>query len=395
MAFCKNFTYNGRCLNGSTYFVEGSNVPLRRTPENTGTIITRLNAGDEVEHTGKESDDFYEVTYGDNTGWVKSESLTKKFVYKDLIVVGMDFTGTTDTGILSRTVNRSPLTYDESIAYDYGVVDSDVFSFSLTISRDLVYHFTQAEIREIVSWLMSPTEPQWLSMEVCEDIRDIHQIVRNVDFKGRFVNVSYTESPGYYKEALTFTFESISPYGYTPVWTWSFHNEDREPTRYIVRDVDIPGTKVGKLISPVVLIRSLGNKVADAIELEDRSEYITSQTNAEDSMVLESDTPIDTKQVISIRDYSANTETFRIRIPNGTCVAIMDDNCYYYDAGEDDPTVDYITEEFDPSKITGLYNFENIDNFNWPKLFAGTNDFKFTGIAKIQYFARFYEALGV
>ena len=90
-------------------------------------------------------------------------------VYDDLMVVDFDFSGGSESQILARTVNRSPLTYDESIAYDYGAVDNEVFTFTLTIARKDASHMTQNRVRNLVSWLMSPTEPQWLSMEICED----------------------------------------------------------------------------------------------------------------------------------------------------------------------------------------------------------------------------------
>ena len=327
-------------------------------------------------------------------------------VYDDLMVVSFDFSGGSESQILARTVNRSPLTYDESIAYDYGAVDNEVFTFTLTIARKDAPYMTQNRVRNLVSWLMSPTEPQWLSMEICEyddplfvssDGVETRSVYRNVDFKGRFVNASYAESAGYYKGAITFTFENISPYGFTPVQNYYLNHTVRESTTYTVVDQEhgCPGTFVGKLVSPIVLIRSLADKEDDVIELQGRSDDITDETSSHNPIALEEHTQLDPHQTITIYNGVANTGTFKIRIPNGTCVAIMDDNCYYYNAGNDNPNVNYITTSFDPANITGLYNFENIDNFNWPKMTSGTNTIRVGGIAKVQFFVRFYEALGV
>ena len=312
-------------------------------------------------------------------------AFAKDFIYdgtklsdidQELIVISFNTTSS-ESDIISRTVNRSPLTYDESITYDYGAVDNDVYKFSLTLARNDDQPLTQELMRKLVKWLMSPHEPKWLKLTKCEGVTQA--MYDNVWFHGRFVRAVYEESAGYYKNAVTFDFENTTPYGFTDEQTWSYTFDGTSTTLWITA----PGTVTGKMITPLILITSNADATAGYIDLEKTDGYVTDQTQENDPIELENGTTQD-GQTISLFNHQGNTASFKIKIPRGKSVAIMDDNCYEFDA----------EQGFDPDNLQ-LYSFENLINFNWPKMVSGGNMWTFVGDMDVTIKARFFEALGV
>lgn len=301
----------------------------------------------------------------------------------NLYVLSFGSSGSVDESqIISRTVNRSPLTYDDSLTYDYGAVDSDIYRLTITLARLDGERLTQAQMRTLEGWLVSPTEPRWLRLERCEDIP--LAMYDNINFKGRFVRVNYEESPGYRKNGVTFMFENISPYGFTDVYEW--RPTDTAAGVTSTRDFTGGGTNLGKLIPPIIILKSLSDATSEVIDMEQGSDDVQDQTSEAAGIELEEGTPQDA-QTIKIRNLDANTGAFTIRIPKNTTVAIIDDNTYYY-LGD-------IDSEFDPEQVGELYPFDNVVNFNWPRLITGVNHFRIYGGVAMRVVARFYEALGV
>lgn len=312
-------------------------------------------------------------------------AFAKDFVYdgtklsdinQHLIVISFNTTSS-ESDIISRTVNRSPLTYDESFTYDYGAVDNDVFKFSVTLARDDDQPLTQGLMRDLLKWLISPQEPKWLQLTKCSIITQA--MYDDIWFHGRFVRVSYEESVGYYKDAVTFDFESTTPYGFTDEQTWSYSFDGTSTDVWTTA----PGTVTGKLITPLILITSNADATSGYIDVETTDEYVTDQTENDDPIELEQGTPQD-GQTISIYNHNGNTTSFRIKIPRGKAVAIMDDNCFEFDP----------EQGFDPDNLQ-LYSFDNLINFNWPKMVSGSNMWTFEGNMDVTIKARFFEALGV
>lgn len=163
------------------------------------------------------------------------------YSFGEYIVAGFDEAGG-DEAILSRSVNRSDITYDQPLAYDYGCVDEGVYSLELTIMKKSGEEFTQGEVRNLVGWLMSPTTPQWLNFTGCST-----QIYDELYYLGRFVSANYSGGTSSQKIGVTFTFESTSPYGFTREYKYTIKNN----RRLIINN---PGTKVGKTILPRIEI---------------------------------------------------------------------------------------------------------------------------------------------
>lgn len=280
-----------------------------------------------------------------------------------------------ESEVVNRSVLASPITYDDVIAYDYGAVDNSVYKFSITIARDDGDPLQPSTIRALESWLLSPNEPKWLEFEKGDCVGDA--VYDDVVYKGRFVRAAYEESPGYRKYAITFNFENISPYGFTKQYAWELDSTVEAGTATI----SAPGTDVGKLVNPVVLIQSNSSGQNNLIDHESGTQYI----DAEDTEALNLEYNDEAEgQTITIQNLDANTAPFIIKIPQGTTVALIGDNCYYYNG---DAT-------FNTSNME-LYSFSNLQNFNWPRMVSGTNRIRCSGDAKITFVARFYEALGV
>ena len=280
----------------------------------------------------------------------------------DLIVVSFDSTGSSESGVVARNVQRSPIMYDDSLTYDYGAVDSDIYRFSLTVARMDGDMISQELARSLISWLLSPAEPMWLSLDrgTCAT----EAMYDNVAFKGRFISASYEQARGYGKYAMTFQFENISPYGFTPQYSYTINLE--QPETEIT--LNGHGTNVGKLVTPIILLTSDSDSGGVDISEADNLEF--EEGNG---------------QIMSIHNTDGNTAPFLIQIPSDTTVAIIGDNCYYWDGMND-----YDTNNMD------LYSFNNLANFNWPRMVSGANNhFEFVGTGTCQIIVRYFEALGV
>ena len=80
--------------------------------------------------------------------------------------------------------------------------------------------------------------------------------------------------------------------------------------------------------------------------------------------------------VVTIQNVTdTSQDAFSIHVTNGEIVTIKDFNCYLSNGS--------------------LYDFSNLDNFNFPVMLDGINTFNITGDCQVQIKARYYEAVGV
>lgn len=166
-------------------------------------------------------------------------------ISNDLVVASFEDGSSSGDLILGRTVNRSSITYDQPQTFDYGAVDTDVYTFDITIMRKDGDFLTKSEIKALTGWLMSPVTPKWIYFERCGDRGMVYD---DVFYKGRFVRSSYIDVGVSNKVGIKFEFENISAYGYTEEKTFTIAGDTVEP---IVNT----GTYVGKKILPVITIR--------------------------------------------------------------------------------------------------------------------------------------------
>lgn len=281
-----------------------------------------------------------------------------------------------ESDIINRTVSRSEITYDDALTYDYGAVDNSVYKIGITLMRKDGDAISQALARKLVSWLIRPTEPQWLTFDRsgCSS----EAMYDNVEFKGRFVHVAYEQSNGIPKYGITFEFENISPYGFTEQFEYRIPLNGDETTATLAAK----GTDVGKLIAPIIIISADDYGTTEGIDYEVGSDSIEDEN--EEALDLESSSVSD-MQMISIQNLDGNTAPFLIRVPVNTPIAIIGDNVYYYNGDTTFNTKDMV-----------LYSFNNLYNFNWPRMKSGAiNRFKITGSGTVVVVARYFEALGV
>ena len=173
----------------------------------------------------------------------------------DLIVAGLDANGN-DSNILSRSVNRSDPTYDQPLTYDYGAVDSDVFSFEITILHQDAKCLTQETIRKIIGWLMSPVMPQLLTFTGCGG-----EVYEGIYYNGRFVSSRF-EGYADLKYGITLEFKSSSPYAYSAEHTFT-------ALPNTVMEIENTGTSVGKVILPKITIEPTGTGTVTINNLSD------------------------------------------------------------------------------------------------------------------------------
>lgn len=285
----------------------------------------------------------------------------------NLVIVSFrDMIHNSDDQVVNRAVSRSEIMADDALTYDYGVKDVDVMRLTITVCDANHSYLSQETIRNLHSWLFSPTEPQWLSFTAYNDesTRIQDPVYTDVHFKGRFIRSTYDDIGAYNKIGITFEFENISPYGFTPQYSYTVSLDQPET------DITLTGhgTNVGKLVTPIILLTSDSDSGGVDISEADNLEF--EEGNG---------------QIMSIHNTDGNTAPFLIQIPSNTTVAIIGDNCYYWDEGY----------EFDVNNMD-LYSFDNLANFNWPRMVSGANNhFEFVGTGSCQIIVRYFEALGV
>lgn len=154
--------------------------------------------------------------------------------------------------MVSRSVGRSDIRYDQPLTYDYGAIDEDVLTFDVNIIKNSDDPITRSEMRQLVSWLMSPVVPQWANFTGCND-----DYFNDLYFKGRFVSARSRNIGESRKIAATFTFENIAPYAFTEEYTYILTTSNGEAATTI----ENYGTYVGKTVLPQITIHanSTGN----------------------------------------------------------------------------------------------------------------------------------------
>lgn len=190
----------------------------------------------------------------------------------DYIVAG--FNADADGDIVSRSVNRSDITYDQPLTHDYGAVDSNIYSFEMTIIKRSGEIFTSTEARSLIGWLISPVVPKWLHLIGCtgDDFRDI-------DYQGRFVNARYEGSVSQ-KIGITLTFENTSPYGYSVEHTYV-----ATPNSTIT--INNSGTSVGKVILPHITIAPNATGVVTINNLSDDLDAFSINVTSSQTVIIE------------------------------------------------------------------------------------------------------------
>ena len=192
----------------------------------------------------------------------------------DYIVAGFDdYEG--EANILSRSVNRSDITYDQPLTYDYGAVDSDVYTFELTILKKSGEGLTKSNVRDLVGWLMSPVVPKWLTFDGCGG-----EVYDGLCYMGRFTSVVYAGSSGSVKYGLTFKFESISPYAFSVEHTYV-----AQPNTTIT--INNTGTAVGKTILPKITIEPTATGIVTINNLDDDIEAFSIDVTANQTVIVE------------------------------------------------------------------------------------------------------------
>lgn len=253
-------------------------------------------------------------------------------INEDFIVISFGDGGhNSDVELLTRTVNRSPVSYDQPITFDYGAVDSDVFTFTLTICHKDGGDITRAEAKELISWLMSPVVPQWLSIEGCGN-----EVYEDIFYKGRFVHAGYEDISDARKIGMTFNFENIAPYGFTKEYTYQFPTSSGSMSG----DIENLGTAVGKTVLPEIRI-----------------------------------TPNASGRVTINNTADSSVGALSINVTNGQPVILRNYACYLTDGS--------------------LYDLDKMDNFNWVVLKDGINTITITGDCTVTMKVRYFEALGV
>lgn len=252
---------------------------------------------------------------------------------EDLHVVSFTDVNDDDREILARNVMRSDIRYDQPLTYDYGAVDSSIYSFDMSIAHtgDTQEFLSKSEVRALTGWLMAPVEPQWISFVGCtSEYEDVY-------FKGRFTRSSYVEQ-GTNKFGITFHFENIAPYGFTQEFTYNAVSTANDGAGFNITNL---GTYVGKTVVPRITINPTAT---GAITINNTADH--------------------------------SQGAFSINVTSGESITIADYNVVYTNSGE-------------------FYDLNNLNNFNWVVLKDGVNPIAVTGACEIEIKARYYEAIGI
>lgn len=255
----------------------------------------------------------------------------------DLVIASLSDESSYDGTIISRTANRSAITYDEPFTHDYGVVDNDVFKFKITVIHTGEDGVKQPLAKRIIDWTMSPTTPRWMQITRYGCI-DTEQVYDDVCYIGRFVSASYETLGGEGRKiGMSLMFECSSPYAYTPEFTFETVNGAVNIRNY--------GTHVGKVITPTIILHP---SVAGDLTVQNTAD--TSQG------------------------------ALSIHADGTSPIKIENFNTYIYN---------------DVSDAWDLLPFNNhVLNYNWPVIIDGDNHFVVTG-GTAEVITRFYAAYGV
>lgn len=249
----------------------------------------------------------------------------------------VSFDGVEDSStIFSRSVKRSDITYNSVITHDYGAIDSDVMKFSITICKacaDMGESFTQAETRDIIGWLTSPTEPKHLFFTG----RTGKEMYTGLHFFGRFVSGEYAQHSADDKDGIKLSFENISPYAFTDEYVYTIKSYSDSNGVLSIENV---GTKTGKIIAPYITI-----------------------------------TPHLTETITINNASDTSMDAFSIKVTKDTPVIISDYNIY--------------------DSNGNLYDLANCNNLYFPVMMDGTNLFSITGYCDIEIKVRYFENIGI
>lgn len=252
----------------------------------------------------------------------------------DLVIASLSDESSYDGTIISRTANRSAITYDEPFTHDYGVVDNDVFKFKITLIHNGDGNIGKALAKKLIDWTMSPTRPRWLQFSRGGCI-EIDQMYEDICYIGRFVSASYESIGDGNKVGMSLSFECSSPYPYTPEFTFESTNGNVTINNY--------GTHVGKVITPTIILH-----------------------------------PSDAGTVTIQNISDASQDALSIHADGTSPIKVENFNTYVYTSG----------------KWTLLPFDGHLDNYNWPVILDGLNEFVVTG-GTAEIVTRFYAAYGV
>lgn len=260
-------------------------------------------------------------------------SLSEKNDYYALVSFDSDFNTST---IFSRSISKGKLTYDRVITNNYAALDSDVIKFDLTICKaceEAGKGFTQNEVRELIGWLTSPTEPKELYFTGI----DGDEVYVNAHYFGRFVKGEYVEQGNADKQAVTFYFENTSAYAFTKEYEYEIISTNSSNG---VLEIVNTGSSVSIPIVPRILIA-----------------------------------PTETGIVTINNTNDSSMEAFSLNVTTGKNIIIENNNLFNEDGS--------------------LMDYSQCNNLNMPILLDGSNTISVTGAAVVTIKARYLINLGI
>lgn len=244
--------------------------------------------------------------------------------------------------ISSRTMQTSMLTNDSPLTYFYGTVGSNVITFDITICRKDEKYLTVNNCKELSDWLLSVSYPKQLNFTLCN-----YGVLQDTVFIGMFTASSYIQSGNERKQAMVFTFQNISPYGFTQIQR--FGMDENYPYNMIVSS----GSKTGEVIYPTIAINPRATGTVTINNIDDTS-----------------------------------VGPFSIEVEAGIPIIVEDRNLYTATAEYD--SVDKRTYYYK----NGPYSFSHLNNFNWLGILDSiNNNIEMTGSADVVLSMRFYKNL--
>lgn len=222
----------------------------------------------------------------------------------------MDFNVGGGTTAISRTINHSSFSNDSYIQHYYGHVADQALNFDITIGHCERDRFTQDEVVALSGLFLDNSAPKTIRfIPEDADADPVYAMYYNVEYIGSFTSMSYTDVGLTHKVGLTFHFENISAYAFSPEWsaTATHYSNNEEDT---LLQMNNP-YGVGEIIYPQIEITPIEGGVLG----------------------------IDCGQ----------GDPFEVHMRYGSPFIIKDRSMYYKSNGNP-------------------YSFDNLENFNWPYL---------------------------
>lgn len=212
------------------------------------------------------------------------------------VITELAFDG--DSGDTSTNLTKDPVyseSYNGTLRMMHGYKYSEVLSVQLTLVKPDGDDFTREENRAILAWLTSKNTTGFLSV-YCDDTENI-----SYEILGNFIEVSQYKLGNGRIVGYICTFESISPYAYSPlrtttvkfnkeeehyfitpnssgntieIYTSNYIQDEGTYTIYVnspIQYVSLDSDELESLVYPKITITTLDNNPADTIEISNGS----------------------------------------------------------------------------------------------------------------------------